>query len=75
MVPLHCDVSGNPDRLETRTQICILPIIGLLALVLNGVLGVLMYRHERMASYLLWGGAILIQVLAWAAAIGVLGRL
>jgi hypothetical protein len=75
MVPLHFDAVGNPDRLETRAQIFVLPLIGLLALLLNGALGGLMYRRERMASYLLWGGAVLIQILAWMAAIGILGRL
>ena len=75
MVPLHFDVTGNPDRLEMRAQIFIIPLIGLLALLLNGSLGVLMYRRERVASYLLWGGAILIQALAWIAAIGILGWL
>lgn len=75
MVPLHFDAVGNPDRLEARNQIFTLPLIGLLALLLNGVLGGLTYRRERMASYILWGGSILIQVLMWTAAIGILGRL
>jgi hypothetical protein len=75
LVPLHFDAGGDPDRLGARGQIFIIPLIGLLTLVANGVLGGLLYRHERVASYLLWGGAILIQVLVWTAAIGILGRL
>ncbi|MDY7078164.1 MAG: PH domain-containing protein [Chloroflexota bacterium] len=75
MVPLHFDIAGNPDRLESRGQIFIVPLIGLLALLLNGVLGGLAYRRERMASYLLWGGAALIQLLVWMATIGILGHL
>ncbi len=75
MVPLHFDALGNPDRLEARGQIFIIPLIGLLALLLNGGLGGLAYRRERMVSYMLWGGSILIQVLLWTAAIGILGRL
>lgn len=75
LVPLHFNVVGNPDRLGHRGQIFVLPLIGLLALLLNGALGWLAYRRERMASYLLWGGAILIQVLVWTAAIGILGHL
>jgi hypothetical protein len=75
LVPLHFNVAGTPDRLGPRGQIFIIPFIGLLALVLNGVLGGLIYRYERMASYLLWGGAVLIQVLVWTAAVGILGRL
>jgi hypothetical protein len=75
LVPLHFDAMGNPDRLGLQAQIFILPLIGLLTLLLNGALGRLVYRRERTASYLLWSGAILIQVLVWTAAIGILGRL
>ena len=75
LVPLHFDVTGDPDRLGHRGQIFILPLIGLLALLLNGALGWLVYRHERVAAYLLWGGAVLIQVLVWTAVIGILGQL
>jgi len=73
LVPLHFNVAGNPDRLGPRGQIFFIPFIGLLALVLNGVLGGLAYRYERMASYLLWSGAVLTQVLVWIAAVGILG--
>jgi len=74
LVPLHFDAAGNPDRWVPRGQSFAIPLIGLLTLLLNGVLGGLFYRRERMASYLLWGGAILVQVLMWAAAIGILGQ-
>jgi hypothetical protein len=73
-VPLHFNTAGNPDRLGPRGQIFIIPLIGLLALVLNGTLGSVAYRRERLVSYLLWGGAILIQVLVWAAAVGIVGQ-
>lgn len=75
LVPLHFDAAGNPDRLGPRGQIFIIPLIGMLTLLLNGALGGLMYRRERVASYLLWGGAAFIQVLVWTAAIGILVRL
>ena len=52
----------------------LLALIGLLTLLVNGLLGGLTYRRERMASYLLWGGSILIQVLLWTAVFGILGR-
>ena len=74
LVPLHFDVAGNPDRLGSRGQIFIIPLIGLLTLVLNGTLGGLAYRRERMASHLLWGGAVLIQILVWIATVGILGQ-
>ena len=75
LVPLHFDAAGTPDRLGPRGQIFTIPLIGLLALLLNGTLGGLAYRHERVASYLLWGGAVLIHVLVWTATIGILGHL
>ena len=75
MVPLHFDAAGHVDRLGTRAQLFVVPLIGLLTLLLNSVLGLLFYRHEQVASYLLWGGSILIQFLVWTAAIRILGRL
>ena len=75
LVPLHFDAAGNPDRLGPRAQVFIIPLIGLLALLINGVLGGLAYRRERVASYLLWGGSVLIHLLVWTATIGILRRL
>jgi hypothetical protein len=74
LVPLHFDAAGNADRLGPRGQIFSIPLIGLLALLLNGTLGAIAYRRERVASYLLWGGAVLVQVLVWIAAVGILGQ-
>jgi hypothetical protein len=74
LVPLHFDAVGNADRLGPRGQIFSIPLIGLLALLLNGTLGAIAYRRERVASYLLWGGAVLVQVLVWTAAVGILGQ-
>ena len=75
LLPLHFDAAGRPDRLGARGQIFIIPLIGLLTLLLNGVFGSLLYQRERLASYLLWGGTFLIQVLVWTATIGILGHL
>lgn len=72
LVPLHFGASGAPDRLGERDDIFILPLIGLLTFLFNGTLGALAYRREKMVSYLLWGGALLVQLLAWKAAIGIL---
>ncbi|MCX7683249.1 MAG: PH domain-containing protein [Anaerolineae bacterium] len=74
VVPLHFGVDGNPDRLGARSGIFIVPLIGLLALLFNGSLGALAYRRERMVSYLLWGGALLVQLLTWRAALGIIAQ-
>jgi Bacterial PH domain len=73
-VALHFDASGAPGQLDPRADIFIIPLIGYLALVVNGALGWLIRRYERVASLLLWGGALLVQILAWVAALGVLAR-
>ncbi|HID88375.1 MAG TPA: DUF1648 domain-containing protein [Anaerolineae bacterium] len=72
LLPLHFDATGAPDRLGPRQQIFFIPIIGLVVLLVNGGLGGLLYRRERVASYLLWGGAGLVQLLLWAAVVGIL---
>lgn len=75
LVPIHFDESGSADRLVPRAQSFVIPLIGLVTLLINSALGGVIYRHERMASYLLWGGTILVQILVWTAAIGILVRL
>lgn len=70
--PLHFDASGQPDRWGTRIQVFTLPFIGLMALIANSGLGFLLYERERPAAYLLWSGAIGVQVLVWGATLGIL---
>jgi hypothetical protein len=72
-VPLHFDAVGVPDRFGLRSQVFLLPFIGLLALGANGVIGLALYLRDRIGAYLLWGGAIVVQILAWVASIGILG--
>jgi hypothetical protein len=75
LIPLHFNAAGIPDRYGPKVQIFITPLIGLLTMLFNGVLGGFVYRRERMISYLLWGGAVLVQILVWAAAVGLLGSM
>jgi len=70
--PLHFDSAGQPDRWGTRAQVFTLPFIGMLALIANGGLGFLLYERQRPAAYLLWSGAIGVQMLVWGATIGIL---
>lgn len=72
LLPLHFDAAGLPDRWGTRAQIFTLPFIGLLTLIANSGLGFLLYQRERLASYLLWSGAVGVELLVWGATIGIL---
>lgn len=70
-LPLHFDNQGLVDRIGTRIELFTLPIIGLIILVTNTVLGLLLYRRERAGSYLLWGAAAAAQALFWLAVFGI----
>lgn len=71
LVPLHFDASGTPDRIEPKGTIFSLPQIGLIGVLLDFVLGSLIYRREPLAAYLLGVVAITMQFLLWFAAIAI----
>ncbi len=71
-IPLHYTASGRSDRTGPASQIFILPLIGVLTVTSNTLLGGVFYRREQMASYLLWGGAALVEVLLWIGALNLL---
>lgn len=74
LVPLHFNESGIADRLGTPANLFILPLAGLTVWLVNGVLGWLFYhwRGEQPIAYILWGTAIVVQLAAWAAVLGLL---
>jgi hypothetical protein len=69
----HVDLMGQTDRIGQRSEILKLPLIALLMLMLDLVLGFAIYRHERVAAYLVWGGGLVLQLLAWGALYTVTG--
>ncbi len=71
-LPLHFDAAGVADRFGGPPNVFILPAIGLLTLGVNTLIAVPVYLRERVSAYLLWGGALLAQVLVWAAAVTLL---
>lgn len=72
VVPLHFNSAGEPDRVEPVGAVFGLPIIGVIVISLNLLLGGLIYRREQMATYLLVGTAAGVQLLLWIAAITVM---
>ena len=66
-LPLHFNIEGMADRIGTRAELFTLPIIGLIILGTNLLLGLILYRRARAGSYLLWGAAIAAQALFWLA--------
>jgi hypothetical protein len=58
-LPLHFDVNGVADRIESKAGLFALPVIGLLTWGVNLIAGIVLYRRvQRGAAYLLWGGAV-----------------
>jgi hypothetical protein len=66
-LPLHFNNLGQADRIGIKMELFALPIIGLIILGTNLVLGLALYRRERAGSYLLWGAATAAQALFWLA--------
>jgi hypothetical protein len=66
-LPLHFSSQGQVDRIGTKAELFALPIIGLIILGTNLILGLFLYRRERAGSYLLWGAAAAAQGLFWLA--------
>jgi len=56
-----------------RVDVFRLPAIGLVALVANSCLGILIHSRQRVGAYLLWGGAIAVQLLSWLVASNIIG--
>jgi len=63
LLPMHYDVLGRVDRIAPRSEVAVLPAIALMTWTVNGILGAVWYRRERMVSYLVWGGALIVQLL------------
>ncbi len=72
-LPLHFDAAGLPDRIEAKTSIFGLPMIGLVVFALNFFFGILFHRRERGATLLIATGALLVQILIWFAAVNIAG--
>lgn len=66
-LPLHFDAQGEADRVGPKAGLLIVPWIGALSLAINGLLGVLAHRRERLAAYVLAVASLLIQCVVWAA--------
>ena len=72
-LPLHFNAAGQPDRIGPRQGLFLLPLIGLLAWGINGAWGGMIYRRQRPGAYLLWGGAVAVQIIAGLALWSLIG--
>lgn len=71
-LPIHFDAFGVADRIADKSALFTLPAAGFLVLVLNTFLGSLIYRWEKVAAYLLWGSALIVQICLWIATLTII---
>jgi hypothetical protein len=70
LVPLLSE-AGQVTLIGSKEELFELPVLGLTVLIANTVLGFVVHRWERLATYLLGSIALLVQILCWMAVISV----
>lgn len=73
-IPLHFDAQGIVDRIDNKSGLLVVPIIGALTFLVNMMLGILLHRQERLGSFLLAFSALGIQCILWMATLGILAH-
>jgi hypothetical protein len=71
-IPIHFDSLGQADRIADKSELFIFPLAGALVLGVNALLGSLIYRREKLAAYLLWGTALVMQLYLWLALLAII---
>ena len=65
--------AGLPEEIREKGALYRLPIIGLLAWGINGVAGLLLLaRRQPTAAYMLWAGALVVQVFSLLALVSLI---
>lgn len=72
LIPLHYDAQGFPDRIEPKSGIYAIPVIGFVILLGNAFLSFAAHSRERAAAVLLAVSAMMVQLLLWLAALNIL---
>lgn len=69
LMPLHFDALGNPDRIGERSELSGLLVIAAFVYTFNILsgLGLRLFARMTFAPYLLWSGALLVELLLWVA--------
>jgi len=70
---LHWNANGLPDRIGTRRDLWLLPVITAIVTIANIGLAWLAETFDRFAARLLLAGACMVQVVAWVALLSIVG--
>ncbi len=71
-IVLQFDTQGQPLLTAQRSRIFYLALVGAVFLLVNGIVGVLLYRRWRIVSYFLWIGLVILQTSLWIAILTIL---
>ncbi|MFN8487061.1 MAG: PH domain-containing protein [Caldilineaceae bacterium] len=62
-LPFRYTKAGAPESIHSKSTLFVLPAIGMLAWLANGLWGMWMvYRKQVLGAYMLWGGALIVQI-------------
>lgn len=73
-IAMRFSVSGDALLVVPASGIFYMALLGVIFLLINGGLGLVFYRRERIATYFLWSGLLAVQGGLWAATISILLR-
>ncbi len=74
VMAVRYNADGTPDLVREKQGLFLLPAIGLMAWLVNGLWGALLaMRQQKAGSYLLWGGTLVVQLCAFFALIALIG--
>ncbi|MDM8532701.1 PH domain-containing protein [Anaerolineales bacterium HSG25] len=66
-IALQFDTAGQVSRAIDKAFLFVFPVVGFTMLILNTVIGGLVYKNERLAAYFIWSSALLVQICLWVA--------
>lgn len=70
---VHGSVPGQVGMIIPKSSLLIVPAIGALALVVDGLIGMVLHHRERVGAWLMGLVALGIQGVLWVAALGIVG--
>ncbi len=74
VMAVRYSAAGDPELVREKAGLFLLPAIGLMAWIVNGLWGALLaMRGQKAGSYLLWGGTLIVQLCAFFAIAGLIG--
>lgn len=78
MLAFHYNRQGNPDLIQQKSFLFLIPVIGLLTWLINGLWGLWLAcqseSKQPVSAYLLWGGAVTVQLFCLMALSSLLTR-